>query len=74
LHSGYGAEEGGEDCTNGRQYLERIWSHAFSDSNGWRNEAGTYGVEGYMIASAFDGTCEDKPAVMGIMTHEYLHT
>jgi hypothetical protein len=25
IHSGYAAEEGGEDCTNGREYLDRIW-------------------------------------------------
>ena len=62
------------DCTNNREYLDRIWSHAFSDSNGWRNEAGTYGVEGYMIASALDLTCDSEPAKMGVMTHEYLHT
>jgi len=74
LHSGYAAEEGGQDCTNGREYLDRIWGHAFSDSNGWRNAAGTYGVEGYMIASGLDLTCDSYPAKMGVMTHEYLHT
>ncbi|CAB9515747.1 Immune inhibitor A peptidase M6 [Seminavis robusta] len=74
LHSGYAAEEGGQDCTNGREYLNRIWSHAFSDSNGWRNQAGTYGVEGYMIASGLDRTCDANVAKMGVMTHEYLHT
>jgi len=74
LHSGYAAEEGGQDCTNGREYLDRIWSHAFSDSNGWRSADGAYGVEGYMIASALDTTCDANPAKMGVMTHEFLHT
>lgn len=74
LHSGYAAEEGGSDCTNGREYLERIWSHAFSDSNGWKNSAKTIEVEGYMIASALDLTCDAIPSKMGVMTHEYLHT
>ena len=74
LHSGYAAEEGGQDCTNQRGYLNRIWSHAFGDSNGWRNKAGTYGVEGYMIASGLRGVCDSVPPYMGIMVSTTTYT
>ncbi|CAB9508837.1 Immune inhibitor A peptidase M6 [Seminavis robusta] len=75
LTSSYGAEEGGTDCNNGRADMERIWSHAFSNSKAWVSPTNPkYKTRGYMIASALDLTCDSNPAKMGVMTHEYLHT
>jgi len=74
IHSGYAAEEGGEDCNNGRGQMDRIWSHAFADSSGWYSLNGNYRVRGYNIASSLDLKCGDEPGKMGVMTHEYMHT
>ena len=74
LHSGYAAEEAGNDCTNDRGSNDRIWSHAFSDAGKWTSSNGAYTLRGYMIASSLDLLCDANPAKMGVMTHEYLHT
>jgi M6 family metalloprotease-like protein len=76
LHSGYAAEEGGKDCTNGRGSDDRIWSHAFAESNEnpWTSKNGKVRVQGYMISSGLDLLCGSDIAKMGVMTHEYLHT
>ena len=73
LHSGYAAEESGEDCTNGRTFENRIWSHAFPDAGTWEG-SGNIKLRGYMISSALDLLCDSNPAKMGVMTHEYMHT
>lgn len=74
LHSGYGAEEAGNDCSNDRSFEDRIWSHAFSAAGTWTSSNGQYTTKGYMIASSLDLVCDFNPALMGVMTHEYLHT
>ena len=74
LHSGYAAEEAGNDCTNNRGSNDRIWSHAFSQAGQWASSNGSYTVRGYMVASSLDLLCDANPAKMGVMTHEYLHT
>jgi hypothetical protein len=67
VHSGYGAEEGGEDCNNGRKDIERIWSHAFSDSgDSWSSSNGQYTLRGYNIAAGLDLKCGSDPAKMGV--------
>jgi M6 family metalloprotease-like protein len=75
LHSGYGAELKGEDCNTKRDYVSRIWSHAYANSfNSWTSADGKYRVGGYVVASAFRDRCGSEPARIGIMTHEFMHT
>lgn len=75
LHSGYAAEHKGEDCDTGRTYQQRIWSHAYSTSkNTWTSPDGKYQLDGYVVASAFEGTCDARKPKIGVMTHELMHT
>ena len=67
LHSGYAAEESGSDCTNGRAYQDRIWSHAFADAGAWTSSNGQYTLRGYMTSSGLDLLCDSNPAKMGVM-------
>jgi len=68
LHSGYAAEESGNDCTNNRASPDRIWSHAFADAGFWVSPSGQYSLRGYMVSSALDLLCDSNPAKMGVMT------
>lgn len=74
MHSGYGSETTSEDCY-GRDFDNRIWAHAFSSSNdnAWTSQGGIR-VNGYTMASAFDGDCGVVPAKIGLTVHEYMHT
>mmetsp|Transcript_6092 Transcript_6092/g.9671 ORF Transcript_6092/g.9671 Transcript_6092/m.9671 type:complete len:735 (+) Transcript_6092:105-2309(+) len=74
LHSGYPAEIGGRDCINQREFQNRIWAHAMTAMHeGWMSKEG-FQIGSYMVASALRGTCSQKPARIGILTHELIHT
>ena len=49
---------------------------AFSSSNrnAWKSKDGSVRVNGYTMASAFDGDCDVVPAKIGLTVHEYMHT
>ena len=79
IHSGYASERSFDpDCPSGQQPADRIQSMAGPSSNGaWFsrnfNTTNQIYLSGYAIASAFDTTCQNTPALMGVMTHELLH-
>ena len=74
LHSGYGAELGGEDCDSLALSKTRIASHASTSigSSGWRSKQG-YELGGYVVASAFRSTCGSNIARLGTIVHEMSH-
>lgn len=71
VHSGFRAESG-VDC-KGVQPKDRFWSQAYpaSGPGAWEDSLGGTGLGPFVIASAFDGPCDDVPARMGIMVHEW---
>lgn len=73
LHSGYAAELGEVDCSNGRGKLDRIQSHYAVA--GEPRFFGGYGhmVGSYVVASAFNGACDSDMARIGIIQHETIH-
>ncbi len=86
LHSGYGAEYGGADCT-GQDYRQRIWAHQwqlYGDHEGtnvgpWTsNSTDEYGenvkVWNYQMVSALNGVCGDIISPVGALAHEFGHT
>jgi Immune inhibitor A peptidase M6 len=75
-HSGYGAESMGAD-EHGTDYMNRIWAHAFSSSTAsaaWTSQDGSVQLNGYTVASAFEGVTGAVPATIGLTVHEYMHT
>ena len=71
LHSGYAAEQGmGTGC--GAPHPDnRITSQGTRGSTGaWSSKDGSINLSGFSIASAWERLCEDRPAPMGVMTHE----
>jgi M6 family metalloprotease-like protein len=84
-HSGYGAEYADDDneC-NVSRYYDRIHSQGHAHDNktsslvsssltSHHTTASSIRLSGYAIASAWDGLCTNRPAKMGVMTHEWLH-
>lgn len=73
LHSGYAAELGAADCSNGRGRLDRIQSHYAKA--GTPKHFGGYGhmLSSYIVASAFIGSCNANMARLGIIMHETIH-
>ncbi|MEW5757494.1 MAG: M6 family metalloprotease domain-containing protein [Pseudomonadota bacterium] len=75
LHSGYGAEWGGNDCY-GSNYQQRIWSHKWVLSNdnwnGWVSSDGVR-VSTYNISTALWGTCGTEIGRIGVVAHELGH-
>ena len=74
LHSGYSAEVGLDDCSNGRGYLDRIHSRQGSapEDSGWSGPNGVrLGL--YTISSTFIGACNAKLARLGTTVHEFIH-
>lgn len=67
LHSGYGAEHGGNDCITGATPEERLWAH--SGTVQWNGKSIRYGV-----ASALWGNCGQEIARVGMITHELGHS
>lgn len=74
LHSGWASERSYDpSCPGGLEPLQRLQSMAGPSSNGaWRSKLNDkYWLSGYGIASAFDTTCSNTPALMGVITHEF---
>lgn len=75
IHSGYAAEQGGQDCDNNRGFTDRIQSHysnAPEQSSGWTGPGGVR-LGSYTIQSAYRNLCNANLNVMGIMVHEFIH-
>jgi hypothetical protein len=81
IHSGYGAELGPSPCLKHEPPEQRIWSvGAGVSTEGWLSKD-YYSVNGIAFASAVkppkcegDKELPARPANMGVITHEYLHT
>jgi M6 family metalloprotease-like protein len=75
LHSGYAAEVGGLECDTGPDAANRIWSHSQGpQSNSWKSSTHDVGLGGYLMTSAFRGTCGEGIARIGVIAHELLHS
>jgi M6 family metalloprotease-like protein len=75
LHSGYAAEQGGEDCVTGATVSERIGSFASSSmqkTGTWQSKAG-YDLGAFVVASAYRGRCNFDIARLGTLVHEMTH-
>ncbi|KAL3817197.1 hypothetical protein ACHAXA_007740, partial [Cyclostephanos tholiformis] len=75
LHSGYGAEYGGDDC-HGAPSDDRIWSH--KGGIDWTSslEAGsgeTVAVNRFYASSSLRGVCNSNIVRMGVIVHELGH-
>ena len=74
LHSGYGAEYGGDDC-HGAPDKDRIWSH--KGGMDWTSspEAGGHVVDvnRFYVSSALRGKCHSNIVRMGVIVHEIGH-
>lgn len=76
LHSGYGAEFGGDDCY-GTINTDRIWSHKGGLS--WTSSGTSSGsdapvkVNRYYVSSSLRGKCSNKIVRMGVICHEIGH-
>ncbi|KAL7526970.1 hypothetical protein ACHAXR_001734, partial [Thalassiosira sp. AJA248-18] len=75
LHSGYGAEFGGDDCYNTKNE-DRIWSHKggveWTSSSGGSTSSSVK-VDRYYVSSALRGKCQSNIVRMGVICHELGH-
>jgi hypothetical protein len=69
IHSGFGAQVA-EIC-DGVRRADRIWSQGRSTSEGFGWNPRNIEVGSYSIASAFERCSTDRPALMGVITHEW---
>lgn len=75
LHSGYGAEIGGEDCQSKAYSADRIWSHMMPEGRSeWQSKKSKLRLGAFSVASAFKGRCGSDRADLGVMMHEFFHS
>jgi len=71
LHSGYGAEMGGVDCSTGNDSKERIWSHKWKlKPTEWKSRKSGVTVSEYLISPSLYGTCGNEIGRIGTLAHE----
>ena len=74
LHSGYGAEWGGVDCSSGNDSKQRIWSHKWKLKSGeWTSQKSGVTVSEYHVSPSFFGTCGNEIGRIGTLAHEMGH-
>lgn len=71
LHSGYGAEWGGNDSYN-TPYTDRIWSHQWSLATKWTSKTGQ-SVSRYHVSPSVWGTSGSSIGRIGVIAHETGH-
>jgi len=71
LHSGYGAEWGGNDAY-GTNYVDRIWSHRWAIQPSWQSNEGVR-VYSYHISPVVWGTSGSNIGRIGVIAHETGH-
>jgi len=73
IHSGYGAEFGGEDCY-GAAEKDRVWSHSwFMYTGAWISNDGSVRVSNYHINPGLWGICGSEISRIGVIAHETSH-
>jgi len=73
IHSGFGAEFGGQDCY-GTAASSRVWSHNwFMYDGAWTSRDGTVRVSDYHINPGLWGVCGSAISRIGVLAHETLH-
>ena len=70
IHSGYGAEWGGED-QDGVDFKHRIWSHQFNIPT-WTSQEGVR-VRDYHVSTGFWDVQGSEPTHIGVVAHETGH-
>ena len=75
LHSGYGAEYGGDDC-HGAPSEDRIWSHK-GGMDEWKSSPDVGGqvvaVNRFYVSSSLRGVCNSNIVRMSVIIHEIGH-
>ena len=71
LHSGYGAEWGGDDVY-GTNYVDRMWSHKWTINPAWTSAEGVT-VSEYSISPGLWDTAGSEPGHIGVVCHELGH-
>ena len=75
LHSGYGAEYGGDDC-HGAPSEDRIWSHK-GGMDDWKSSPDVGGqvvaVNRFYVSSSLRGVCNSNIVRMSVIVHEIGH-
>ena len=75
VHSGYGAEWGGQDCTASKSGVaDRIWSHKWRLApRTWTSKKDGVEVVDYHISPALHGRCGYEMGHVGTIVHELGH-
>ncbi|WP_144392584.1 M6 family metalloprotease domain-containing protein [Pleionea sediminis] len=71
VHSGYGAEWGGQDCYTSNDRNSRIWSHKWG-FGAWTSDEGVR-VSSYNINPALWARCGSDIGRVGVIAHELGH-